>query len=82
MTLLFFAIICYHNSINMKVGVNMAEKADRKVPFQLRIDEAAHKKLKIIAPREVRSINSQMEYFILKGIEQYEKENGAISLED
>ncbi len=60
----------------------MAGKSDKKVPFQLRIDEVAHKKLKVIASREIRSINSQMEYFILKGIEQYEKENGVIPLED
>ena len=49
-----------------------------KVATQIRLDETMHKKVKYIAEKKLRSLNSQMEYFILKGIEEYEKENGAI----
>ncbi len=48
------------------------------VAFSLRIDESIYKKLKAIATKEMRSINSQYEYFLLKSIELYEKENGLI----
>ena len=52
--------------------------AGRKVALQLRLDEKAHSKLKVIAERELRSLNSQLEYFIIRGIEVYEKEFGPI----
>ena len=51
----------------------------RKVALQLRLDENAHRKLKIIAERELRSLNSQLEYFILRGIKSYEDEFGPIA---
>ncbi len=49
-----------------------------KAAFQLRLDEKAHQKVKQIAEREFRSLNAQLEYFIVKGIEQYERENGEL----
>lgn len=49
--------------------------ADSKVSIQLRISESTHKKVKTIAEKELRSINSQLEYFIVKGIEAYHKGN-------
>ena len=49
-----------------------------KSAFQLRLDEKAHQKVKQIAMREFRSLNAQLEYFIVKGIEQYERENGEL----
>ena len=42
-----------------------------KAAFQLRLDEKAHQKVRQIAEREFRSLNAQLEYFIVKGIEQY-----------
>ncbi len=51
-------------------------------PITLRLDEAAHAKAKVIARREDRPLNSQLEYWIKKSVEQYEHENGAIPLED
>ena len=51
-----------------------------KIATQIRLDEETHQKLKVAAEKELRSLNSQMEYFILKGIESYEKEHGATSL--
>lgn len=54
--------------------------ATRKAAFQLRLDEDAHRKVKQIAAREFRSLNAQLEYFIVKGIEQYEEEHGELPL--
>lgn len=51
-----------------------------KVSTQMRFDETLYAKTKIIAENEFRSINAQIEYFIKRGIEAYEKENGFISL--
>ncbi len=52
--------------------------ANTKIAMQLRLDEAAHGKVKLIAEREMRSLNAQIEYFIAKGIERYERENGSL----
>ncbi len=44
-----------------------------KISLQLRLDENLHKELKLIADKELRSLNSQIEYFILKGVEEFKK---------
>ena len=49
-----------------------------RVATQLRIDESTHKKAIVVARREERTLNSQYEFFIKRGIEQYEKEHGTI----
>lgn len=46
-----------------------------KVALQLRLDEETHAKLKEISEKELRSLNAQIEYFILSGIVHYEKEH-------
>ncbi len=51
---------------------------DKKTTTQLRIDPKIHEKAKLIAERELRSVNNQYEYFIIKAVEQYEKENGVL----
>lgn len=51
-----------------------------KISTQMRYDEILYEKAKIIAEKEFRSINAQIEYFIKKGVEAYEKENGIILL--
>lgn len=51
-----------------------------KISTQMRYDEILYEKTKIIAEREFRSINAQMEYFMKLGVEAYEKEHGPISL--
>lgn len=56
--------------------------AENKIALQLRIDEIIHKKVKVISSKELRSLNSQLEYFILKGVQEFEKQNGVISDED
>lgn len=47
---------------------------------QIRIDKTLFKKTKIIAAAENRYLNSQIEYFIKKGVEAYERDNGSISV--
>ena len=54
--------------------------APNKVALQVRLDEKVHAKLRIVAEEEVRSLNSQIEYFVIKGIQKYEQENGIISI--
>ena len=51
-----------------------------KMTTQIRLDEMLAAKLKIIAEKEIRSMNAQLEYFILKGVEAYESANGEIIL--
>ena len=51
-----------------------------KVSTNFRIDEHIYEKTKKIASKEKRSINSQMEYFVLKGVDAYEKAHGKIEL--
>ena len=46
-----------------------------KVISQIRLNETVYDKLKYIANRELRSMNNQFEYFVVQGIERYEKEN-------
>ena len=53
-----------------------------KMSTNFRIDETAYKKTKIIAKNENRSINSQLEYFVIKEIKEYEKVNGEIAIEE
>jgi len=54
----------------------------QKEQYTIRIEEASLEKSRIISAKEKRSLNSQIEYFIAKGIEQYEKENSEIILSD
>lgn len=51
-----------------------------KIQFTLRVDETLSKKLKAIAEKEMRSLNSQYEYFLSQCVADYEKKNGDISL--
>lgn len=55
---------------------------NNKVATQMRYDETLYEKTKVIAENELRTINAQIEYFMKKGIEAYEKEHGVISLSD
>ena len=51
-----------------------------RIATQVRLDEVAYKKMKIIAQRENRNANSQLDYFMKKGVEAYEAEHGPILL--
>lgn len=48
-----------------------------KASTQIRIDEELFLHIKEIAEREFRSMNSQIEYFLMKGVERYEEEEAA-----
>lgn len=52
-----------------------------KVATQMRYELELYEKTKIIAEAELRSLNAQIEYFMKKGIEAYEKEHGPINIE-
>lgn len=51
-----------------------------KVALQIRLEETTHQKLKIIADSELRSLNAQLEYFILQGIKNYEANHGSVDV--
>lgn len=53
-----------------------------KAATQIRLEETTFDKAKIIAEKELRSLNAQLEYFIQKGIQAYEAEHGTISLSE
>lgn len=55
-------------------------KIENRTNTQLRIDSALYAKLKAIADKEHRYVNSQIEYFIDIGIKTYESEHGPIQL--
>ncbi|KHM53095.1 hypothetical protein SAMN02745671_01960 [Anaerovibrio lipolyticus DSM 3074] len=52
--------------------------ASSRIALQVRLDESTHAKLKQISELELRSLNSQIEYFVIKGIQKYENDNGPI----
>ena len=56
-------------------------KLPERVFSQMRIEKTLHSKLRIIASRESRSINAQIEYFAQQGVDRYEKEFGTIVIE-
>ena len=49
-----------------------------KAAFRLRLDEKAQQKAKQIAEQEFRSLNTQLEYFIVKSRERFKRENGEL----
>ncbi len=56
----------------------MPASIPNRIATQIRVNEIAYKKTKYIAQQENRNTNAQIEYFIKKGIEAYEKANGSI----
>ena len=51
-----------------------------KIASQMRYDLELYIKTRKIAEAELRSVNAQIEYFMKKGVEAYEKEHGEIAL--
>ena len=60
----------------------MSRAISNRIASQYRFNETLHAKSKVIAEKENRNLNSQLEYFIKKGVEQYEAENGEIILNE
>ena len=54
----------------------------KEFSMQLRIASEMHAKLKVVASEELRSLNSQIEYFILHGLKAYEQEHGKIEMKE
>lgn len=52
----------------------------KKIASQFRLDEDLYEKLKIIAERERRTMNGQLEYFLANCIRNYENHAGIIDL--
>lgn len=50
-----------------------------RASFQLRINRTLRDKMAVIAARENRSMNSQIEYAIIRHVEDYEREHGPVS---
>lgn len=53
---------------------------NNKIATQMRYGEVLYEKTKIIAENEMRTINAQIEYFMKKGVEAYEREHGTIEV--
>ncbi len=49
--------------------------------FSLRLDDEAQEKIKVIAKKQARSKNKQIEFIIHQFLEDYERVNGKIELE-
>ena len=47
---------------------------------QIRINEVVYAKVKVIALLENRNTNSQIEYFLKQGVENYEREHGPVQV--
>lgn len=58
----------------------MPAKIPGRVCSQVRLDEIAYKKMKVIAVRENRNANSQLDYFLKKCVAEYEAIHGPIVL--
>ena len=58
----------------------MPNKVPGKVASQVRLDEIAYLKMKVIAERESRSANAQLDYFLKKCIAEYEAQHGPITI--
>lgn len=82
---IYLLFSCINHTTYVKMlperGINiMSAPIPNRKTTQLRINETLYKKTKIIAVLESRNTNSQIEYFVRKGVENYEKEHGSISL--
>ena len=54
---------------------------ENKIVFSFRINEQLYEKLRKIAEKNRRSINSQMELYVAECLENYERDNGEISVD-
>lgn len=49
-----------------------------RIATQIRVNEVVYQKVKVIARVESRNTNAQIEYFLKKGVEEYERQYGPI----
>ena len=62
-----------------KGGGNVATD---KIQTGIRLEEEALKKIRYVAKKEKRTLNSMVEFLVECKINQFESENGSIPLED
>lgn len=55
--------------------------ATDKIQTGLRLDADILSKVKVIAKRNKRSLNSQIEFVVQEYVREYEKENGVIEID-
>ena len=60
----------------------MPASIPNRASFQVRIDKYLKAKLIAIGKLEKRNMNSQIEYFLWKAVEDYESEHGPVSTTD
>uniref|UniRef100_A0A7C5Z333 Arc family DNA-binding protein n=1 Tax=Caldicellulosiruptor owensensis TaxID=55205 RepID=A0A7C5Z333_9FIRM len=56
--------------------------ADYKKAYTLRIDETLLDKIRVIAEKNKRSINAQIEYLIQQCVEEFEAKHGEIKIHE
>lgn len=54
--------------------------ATNKIQTGLRLSEGVYAKLRVISAREARSLNNLIEYALQKYLDEYESQNGAITV--
>lgn len=53
-----------------------------KIQTGLRLNEKIYKKIKVLCTREQRSLNNLIEYVVQRYIEDYERANGPIPVDE
>ena len=53
-----------------------------KIQTGLRLEEGALQKITFIAKKQKRSLNAEIEFAVQQAIEEYEKDNGVIPVEE
>lgn len=51
-----------------------------RMSTQIRINKQVYNKIKAIAKEESRNVNSQIEFFLKKGVELYESSHGPVEV--
>ena len=54
---------------------------ENKIVFSFRINEQLYEKVRRVAEKNRRSINSQMELYVAGCLEDYERDNGEINVD-
>ena len=49
-------------------------------PYPLRVEKALLEKFKVVAKKNGRSVNKEIEQLLIAAVAQYEKENGIITI--
>lgn len=72
--------LCYNTDITTKRRLSPMPMDKRT--FTLRLDDILFDKLKVISDKNKRSLNKQIEFLVEECIDDYEKKNGPIKIEN